>query len=113
MPINIQRTEIQSHVLWPYFIEIKHQIQLTNIPKELIQYLHKEMYRLQIRQLIIMLIHARTEEQTRVPPIHDLEILPELDEVGLVFLVARGHEAVDLAFKFLLFVVVVGAVPFR
>lgn len=29
-----------------YLIEIKHQIQFTHIPKETIQHLHKEMYRL-------------------------------------------------------------------
>ncbi len=95
-----------------YLIEVKHQIQLTNIPKELVQHLHKEMYRLQIRQLVIVLVHAGAEEQARVSAVDDLEVVAELDEVGLVLLIARGHEAVDFAFELDLLVVVVGAVPF-
>jgi hypothetical protein len=95
-----------------YLIEIEDQIQFTHIPKELIQHLDEEMYRLQICQLIVVLIYTRTEEQTRIATVDDLEVVTELDEVGLVFLVARGDEAVDLAFQLLLFVVVVRAVPF-
>jgi len=32
-----------------HLVEVKHQIQLTNIPKERIQHLDEKMYRLQIR----------------------------------------------------------------
>lgn len=70
------------------------------------------MYRLQIRQLVIIRIHARAEEQARVPPVDDLGGAAEFDEVGLVLLVARGDEAVDFAFELDLFVVGVGRVPF-
>ena len=55
------------------------------------------MYRLQIRQLVIICIDARAEEQACVPPVHDLGHVAELDKVGLVLLVARGYEAVHLA----------------
>lgn len=105
-----QRISLIQHGI--YLVEIKHQIQLTHIPKELIQHLDEEMYRLQIRQLVIVLVHARTEKQAGVATVDDLEVVAELDEVGLVLLVARGDEAVDLAFQLLLFVVVVRAVPF-
>jgi hypothetical protein len=53
------------------------------------------VYSLQIRELVIVCVDARTEEEACVPPVDDL-ILSELDEVGLVLLVAGGDEAVDL-----------------
>ena len=54
------------------------------------------MYRFKIRQLVIVCIDARAEEQACVPPVYDLRHVAELDEVGLVLLVARGYEAMDL-----------------
>jgi hypothetical protein len=54
------------------------------------------MYRLQIRQLVIIRVDAGAEEEARVPPVDDLGHVAELDEVGLVFLVAGGDEAVYL-----------------
>jgi len=50
---------------------------------------------LQVRQLVIVRIDARAEEEACVPPVDDL-VIAELDEVGLVFLVSGGDEAVDL-----------------
>jgi hypothetical protein len=79
-----------------YLIKIKHQIQLTHVPKKRIQHLHEKMYSLQIRQLVVVCVDARAEEKTCVPPIYDFGHIAELDEVGLVLLVAWGDEAVDL-----------------
>ena len=53
------------------------------------------MYRLQIRQLVVVRVDAHAKEQPRVPPVHYLQ-RAKLDEVGLVLLIARGDEAVDL-----------------
>lgn len=78
-----------------HLVEIKHQVQLAHIPKKAIQHLHEEVYGLQIRQFVVVGVHANTEEQARVPPVDDFEGA-EFDEVGLVFLVAGGDEAVDL-----------------
>ena len=50
---------------------------------------------LQVRQLVIIRIDARTEEEACVPPVDDL-VVAELDEVALVLLVAGRDEAVDL-----------------
>jgi hypothetical protein len=50
---------------------------------------------LQVRQLVIVRVDARAEEETCVPPVHDL-VIAELDEVALVLLVAGRDEAVDL-----------------
>jgi hypothetical protein len=52
--------------------------------------------RLKVRKLVIIGVDAGAEEETRIPAVHDLGALTELDEVGLVFLVAGGYEAVDL-----------------
>ena len=51
---------------------------------------------LEVGELVIIGIDTGTEEETGVAAVHDLGSLAELDEVGLVFLVARGDEAVDL-----------------
>ena len=79
-----------------YLVEVEHQIQLTHIPKESVQYLHKEVYSLQVCELVIIRIDASAEEQPCVPPVHNLGHVAELDKVGLVLLVAGGDEAVDL-----------------
>lgn len=57
------------------------------------------MYRFQIRQLIIIRVDADTEEQPRIASVDDLR-RAELHEVGLVFLIARGNQAVNFAFEF-------------
>lgn len=47
--IHHQHKPIKSLALQTHLVEIKHQIQLAHIPKELIQHLHEEMYRLEVR----------------------------------------------------------------
>jgi hypothetical protein len=69
--------------------------------------------RLQISELIVMLVDASAEEQAGITAIDDFQVVSELDEVRLMFLVPRGDEAVDFALQLLLLVVVVWAVPFR
>jgi len=53
------------------------------------------MYSLQIRQLVIVGVDADAEEESRIAPVDDLQ-RAKFDEVGLVFLIAGGDEAVDL-----------------
>lgn len=53
------------------------------------------MYSLQICQLVIIRVDASAEEETGVATVDD-PVVAELDEVGLVFLVAGGYETVDL-----------------
>lgn len=60
-----------------------------------------------------MLVDASAEEQAGITAIDDFQVVSELDEVRLMFLVPRGDEAVDFALQLLLLVVVVWAVPFR
>lgn len=50
---------------------------------------------LEVRQLVVVGVDASAEEEARVAAVDDL-VGAELDEVGLVLLVAGGYEAVDL-----------------
>jgi hypothetical protein len=79
-----------------HLVEVEHQIQLTDIPKERIQYLYEEVYGFQVRQFIIVGIDACAEEEAGVSAVYDLGHVAELDKVGLVFLVAWRNEAVHL-----------------
>lgn len=53
------------------------------------------MYRFQIRQLVVVGVHADAEEETGVAPVDYLQ-RAEFDEVGLMLLVPGSDEAVDL-----------------
>lgn len=70
------------------------------------------MYRLQIRQLIIIRVDARAEEETRITTVDDL-VVAKLDKVGLILLIAGRDEPVHLALELDFLVVAVGGVPFR
>ena len=95
-----------------YLVKVEHQVQFTDIAKELIQHFHKEMYRFQVCELVVVRVYTRAEEQPSIAAVDDFRGAAELDEVGLVLLVARRDEAVDLTLELDLLVVVVGAVPF-
>jgi hypothetical protein len=95
-----------------YLVKVEHQIQLTYVAEELIQHLYKEVYSLQICQAIVIGVHTCAEEESRVAAIDYLATTAKLDEVGLVFLIARGDEAVDFTLEFDLLVVGVGVIPF-
>ena len=91
---------------------MERRTKLADIAKKAVKHLHEEVDGLQIAQLIVIGVDADAEEEASVTAVDDFEVVPEFNEVGLVFLVAWGDKAVDFAFEFLLFVVVVGAVPF-
>ena len=95
-----------------YLIKVEYQVQFTHVAKELIQHFHKEMYRFQVCELVVVGVYARAEEQSGIAAVDHFRSAAELDKVGLVFLVARRDEAVDLTLELDLLVVVVGAVPF-
>ena len=65
------------------------------------------MNSLKVSQLVVVRIDAGAEEQARIAPIHDLHAA-ELDEVGLVLLVARRDQPVDFAFELNLLIVLNG-----
>lgn len=73
-----------------YLVEIKYQIQLAHISEEAIQHLNEEMYSLQICQFIIIRIYTCAKKQACISSVNNL-IIPKLDEIRLVLLVARSH----------------------
>ena len=92
-------------------VEIEDEIQLAYVAEELIQHFYEEVDGFQIGQLVVVGIDTGAEEETGVATVDDLATAAELDEVGLMFLIAGGDEAVDFAFQLDLLIVVVWAVP--
>ena len=71
-----------------YLVEVEHQVQFTNIPKECIQNFHEEVYGLEVCQFVVICIDTGAEEQAGVSTVYDLGHIAKLDEVGLVLLIA-------------------------
>lgn len=78
-----------------HLVEVEDQIQLADIAEESVEDLDEEVDGLEEGQLVVVGVDARAEEEAGVPAVDDL-VVAELDEVGLVFLVARCYEPVDL-----------------
>jgi hypothetical protein len=79
-----------------HLVEIKDNVQFTHIGKEGIQQFHKQMYRLQVRKLIVGQIHGNRKKQTRVPPVNEFVGIV-LNEIGVLFIPGRD-EAVHFGF---------------
>jgi hypothetical protein len=63
-----------------YFVKVKDKIQFADIPEELIQHFDKEMYGLQVGQLIVICIDTDTKEEAGISSIHNLgtrKVLPD------------------------------------
>jgi hypothetical protein len=76
-------------------VEVEDEIELADVAEEGVEDLDEEVDGLEVGELVIVGVDAGAEKEARIPPIHHL-VVPELDEVGLVFLVARRYETVDL-----------------
>lgn len=61
-------------------MEIEYQVQLADIAEVVIQDLHKQMYALQVCQLIISNIDAEAEEQPSIPAVDDLVALELIEK---------------------------------
>lgn len=77
------------------FVKVEDQVQLTDVAEEGVEDLDKEVDGLEVGELVVVCINAGTEEKAGVPAVDDL-VVAELDEVGLVLLVAWGYQAVNL-----------------
>jgi hypothetical protein len=73
-----------------HLVEVENQVQLAHVAEELIQHLNEEMNRLEICELVVRRVDARTEEKTRISPVYNFRTSPELNKVRLVFLISRG-----------------------
>ena len=51
---------------------------------------------LEVREFIVVCVNTGTKEEARIAAVDDPRGLTELNEIGLVFLVAGSDEAVDL-----------------
>ena len=65
-------TVVLSSQVMLYLVEIENQIQFADIAEVVVQDLYKKVYALQIRQLVVCDIHAKTEEKARVSSVDDL-----------------------------------------
>lgn len=95
------------------FVEIEHEIELAHVPEELIEHLDEEVYGLEIGELVVGAVDADAKEEPGVSTIDYLCRALELDEVRLVFLIARCDQAMDLTLQFDLLFIVVWGIPFR
>lgn len=78
-----------------HLVKVEYEVQLAHVAEEGVQHLDEEVDGLEVRELVVVRVDARAEEEARVAAVDDL-VGAELDEVGLVLLVAGGYEAVDL-----------------
>ena len=78
-----------------HLVKVEDEVQLAHVAEEGVQHLDDEVDGFEVRQLVVVGVDARAEEEAGVAAVDDL-VGAELDEVGLVLLVAGGYEAVDL-----------------
>lgn len=76
-------------------VEVEDEVELADIAEEGVEDLDEEVDGLEVGQLVVVGVDAGAEEEAGVAAVDDL-VVAELDEVGLVLLVAGGYEAVDL-----------------
>lgn len=76
-------------------VKVEDEVELADVAEEGVEDLDKEVDGLEVGELVVIGVNAGAEEEARVPAIDDL-VVAKLDEIGLVFLVARRHETVDL-----------------
>lgn len=87
-----QKNLIQNGI---HLVKVEHQVQLAHVAEEGVEHLDEEVDRLEVGELVVVGVDTRAKEEPCVPPVDDL-VVAELDEVGLVFLIAWGDESVDL-----------------
>lgn len=93
-------------------VKVEYKIKLADISEKGVENLDEEVDGLEEGKLVVVCVDTGAEEETGVATVHDL-VVAEFDEVGLVFLVARGYETVDFALELDLLLVAKGGVPFR
>lgn len=92
-------------------VKVEDEIQLADIAKESIEDLNEEVNCLEVGKFVVVGVDTSAEKEPGVSAVDDF-VVAELDKVGLILLVARRNETVDLALELNLFVVTEGGVPF-
>ena len=57
-----------------HLAKVEHQVELTDIAKELIQYLHKVVDGLEIAEVVVLEVQTEAEIQTSVSSVDSLEV---------------------------------------
>jgi hypothetical protein len=76
-------------------VKVEDEVELADVAEEGVEDLDEEVDGLEVGQLVVVGVDAGAKEEAGVPPVHNL-VVAELYKVGLVLLIARGYEAVDL-----------------
>ncbi|KYK59307.1 hypothetical protein DCS_00437 [Drechmeria coniospora] len=92
------------------FVKVEYEIELADIAEEGVEHLDEEVDGLEKGELVVVGVDAGAEEEAGVATVDNL-VVAELDEIGLVLLVAGSDEPVDLALELDLLLVAVGGVP--
>lgn len=93
------------------FVKVEDEIELGDIAEEGVEDLDEEMDSLKVGEFVVVCVDTDAEEEASVAAVDDF-VVAKLDKVGLILLVARRDEAVDLALDLYLFLVAEGGVPF-
>lgn len=91
-------------------VKVEDEVELGDVAEEGVEDLDEEVDGLEIGELIVVCVDADAKEEACVAAVDDL-VVAKLDKVGLVLLVARRDEAVNLALELDLFLVAKGGVP--
>ena len=91
-------------------VKVEDEIELGDVAEEGVEDLDEEVYGLEVGELIVICVDADTKEEAGVAAVDDF-VVAKLDKVGLVLLVARRDEAMDLALELDFFLVAKGGVP--
>ena len=68
-----------------HLVEVEHQVELTDVAEELIQYLHKVVDGLKIAEVVVLKVKTEAEVQTSISSVDNLEVteLVEQERRGL------------------------------
>ena len=65
-----------------HLVEVQHQVELTNIVEELIQYLHKVVDGLEIAEVVVLKVQTEAEVQTSVFLGGNIEVTELVEQEG-------------------------------
>jgi len=71
-------------------VKIENQVELAHVAEEGVQDLNKEVDGFEVSELVVVGVDADAEEEASVAAVDDL-VVSELNKVGLVLLIPRGH----------------------
>lgn len=95
-PHSIIHRALAANKTTTHLVKVEDQVELADVAEKGVEHLDEKVNGLEVGQLVVVDVDAGAEEEARVPAVDDLGRVAELDKVGLVLLVARRDQAVDL-----------------